>query len=257
MTSTWADSELSDDAFLGGRLTVWQPRAGYRAGVDPVLLAAAVPARPGQAVLELGCGAGVAALCLQHRVGGLRCVGLELQSGYAALARRNAARNGLGLEVVAGDLRAMPAALRRESFDHVVANPPYFDRGAGTPAGDAGREAARGEGATLADWVDAAVRRLKPKGWLTVIQRADRLPDLLGACDARLGGLRLLPLAPRTGRAAELVILRARKGARAPFRLLPPVVLHAGAAHDGDRDSYAPGIGAILRKGAQFAVDWR
>jgi len=257
MTSTFDNNGLTCDAFLGGNLRIWQPRSGYRAGVDPVFLAAAVGAVPGQSVLELGCGAGVATLCLQWRVGGLDVAGLELQSGYAGLARRNAVENKLTFEVVEGDLQTMPTALRARSFDHVIANPPYFDRNAGTSAGDAGREAARREAAPLAAWVDAATRRLAPKGWLTIIQRADRLPDLLRACDARVGDLRVLPLAPRQGRAAELVILRARKGARGPFRLLPPVILHDGAAHDGDRESYSSQIGGILRDGDPFQVEWR
>ena len=84
------DGELSTDAFLGGRLSIMQPIRGYRAAADPVLLAAAVPARAGDAVLELGCGAGVASLCLGQRVPGLIQFGLELQPAYAALARRNA-----------------------------------------------------------------------------------------------------------------------------------------------------------------------
>ncbi|KAB2877432.1 MAG: methyltransferase, partial [Albidovulum sp.] len=48
----FTEDEITADAFLGGRLTIAQPRAGYRAAADPVLLAAAVPARAGQAVLE-------------------------------------------------------------------------------------------------------------------------------------------------------------------------------------------------------------
>lgn len=238
-------------------MQVWQPRAGYRAGVDPVFLAAAVAAVPGQSVLELGCGVGVASLCLQHRVGGLDAVGLEVQGDYAALARRNAEANGLVFRVVTGDLRAMPAELRARSFDHVIANPPYFGAAAGTPAQDRGRETALREAVPLADWVDAGVRRLAPKGYLTVIQRADRLADLLAACDGRLGSLRVLPLAPRAGRDAELVILQARKGAKSRLRLLAPVILHRGDRHEADAESYTDGIREILRNGAKFQIEWR
>jgi len=244
--------ELTDDGFLGQRLHIQQPRRGYRAATDPVLLAAAVPARSGDSVLELGCGAGVASLCLAARVPGLGLTALERQPAYAALARMNAVRNGLGLTVVEGDLAAMPDGLHRP-FDHVIANPPYFAAGDGTAAGDAGREAALREDTPLAAWIDAATRRLVPGGWLTLIHRAARLPHLLAVMDRRMGSQSVLPLAPRPGRAASRVILRARKGGRAAFRLLAPMVLHDGAAHDADRDSFTAEVRAVLRDGADLS----
>jgi tRNA1(Val) A37 N6-methylase TrmN6 len=244
--------ELTDDGFLGQRLRILQPRQGYRAATDPVLLAAAVPAHSGQSVLELGCGAGVASLCLAARVPGLRLAALERQPAYAALARGNASRNRIDLTVVEGDLAAMPDDLRRP-FDHVIANPPYFATGDGTPADDPGREAAQREDTPLAVWIDAATRRLAPGGWLTLIHLAARLPDVLAASDGRLGSLSVLPLAPRLDRAASRVILRARKGGRAGFRLLAPMILHDGTTHDGDRDSFSAEARAVLRDGADLA----
>jgi tRNA1(Val) A37 N6-methylase TrmN6 len=245
---SFADADLTDDRFLGGRLALLQPRQGYRAATDPVLLGAAVDARPGQAVLDLGCGAGAASLCLAARVPGLRIAGIERQPAYAALARENAARNGLAFEVVEGDLAQMPDALRR-AFDHVIANPPYLPPGSGTAAGDPGREAAQREETPLPVWIDAASRRLAPGGWLTLIHETARLPALLAALDRRLGSAAVLPLAPRAGRPASRVLMRARKGGRGPFRLLPPLVLHEGDAHDGDRDSFTAEAQAILRDG--------
>lgn len=247
----FAPADLTDDGFLDGRLRILQPKQGYRAATDPVLLAAAVPARPGDSVLELGCGAGVASLCLGLRVAGLQLSGLERQPDYAALARQNAARNGVALEVVEGDLAAMPAALRH-GFRHVIANPPYFPADAGTPATDAGRDAALREDTPLPVWIDAATRRLAPGGWLCVIHLAARLPDLLSALDHRLGSAVILPLAPRAGQPASRIILRARKGGRGAFRLLAPMILHDGAAHDGDHESYTPEVRAVLRQGADL-----
>lgn len=244
------EAALSRDAFLGGRLRLWQPRRGYRAGVDPVLLAASVPARAGQCVLELGCGVGVASLCLAARVDGLRLSGVEIQPDYADLARRNAAETGLPLEVETADLTALPKALRQRQFDHVIANPPYFRRDRSVPASDAGREAALGERTALADWVEVAARRTVDGGHVTFIQRAERLPELIGLMTARLGSVALLPLIPRRGRAAQLVLIRGRKGGRAAFRLLDPVLMHAGAAHDGDRENYTPLVASVLREGA-------
>lgn len=249
---TLAPEDQTQDLFLGGRLRLSQPRSGYRAAADPVLLAAACPAQAGQSVLELGCGVGVASFCLGWRVAGLHLHGLERQADYAELARHNAAVTGIGLDVHLGDLRAMPPALRG-SFDHVIANPPYFAPADGTAARDPGREAAQREETPLADWILAARKRLHPGGWLTLIQLADRLPDVLRALDG-FGAIAVLPLIPRPGRAATRIILRARKGARSPFRLLAPLVLHDGPAHDGDRENYAPEARAILRDGAALAA---
>jgi tRNA1(Val) A37 N6-methylase TrmN6 len=251
----FAPEDLTTDAFLGGRLAIRQPRAGYRAGVDPVLLAAAVPARAGEAVLELGCGAGVASLCLARRAAGVEHAGIELQPDYAALARENAAANGIALEVAEGDLARMPPALRARSFDHVIANPPYFRREAGTPARDAGRETAFGEATPLAAWIEAGMRRLRPGGRFTLIQRAERAPDLLAAFEGRRAALTLLPIAPRAGRDATLVILAAVKGGGAPFRLLPPLILHDGPPHVQDGKDYAPTVRAVLRDAAPLP-DW-
>ena len=251
----FCDAELTRDGFLGGGLQVWQPRAGYRAAMDPVLLAAACGARAGQSVLELGCGAGVASLCLGSRVAGLRLTGLELQPDYADLARRNARENGVDLAVIEGDLAQMPEALRAQSFDHVIANPPYFPAGSGTAARDLGRETGQREAISLALWVQVAMRRLHPSGWLTMIQNADRLGDVLCAVQAAQGGsVVVLPIAPRAGRAAGRVIVRARKLGRAPLQLLAPLMLHSQAFHAQDGEDLSEAASAILRSGAELPL---
>jgi tRNA1Val (adenine37-N6)-methyltransferase len=242
----FAQDALTDDKFLCGRLRLWQPARGFRAATDAVLLAAACPARAGESVLDLGCGAGAAALCLGRRVPDLALAGLELQPDYAELAVRNAERNGIAMQVVTGDLTRMPAMLRRD-FDHVIANPPWYPPG-GTPSPLPGRARALAADLPLDAWVAAAARRLRPGGSLTLIAGTDSLPVLLAALAPKLGSAAVLPLAPRDGRAAPRLILQAKKGGRAPFRLLPPFVLHAGAAHDSDRESYTPQANAILRE---------
>lgn len=248
-------AETRSDGFLGGRLRLEQPRRGYRAGMDAVMLAAACPARPGEAVLELGCGAGTAILCLGRRVGGLALSGLELQPAYAELARRNAAANGIALEVVEGDVAALPAALRGRGFDHVIANPPWFT--AGPAASDPGRGTARHAVAPLGVWIAAGLRRLHPGGWLTLILDAANLGAALAPLEGVGGEARVLPVAAREGRAAGRVIVAARKGARGPLRLLAPFILHAKPAHERDSEDLTPAAQAVFRDMLPLSLECR
>jgi tRNA1(Val) A37 N6-methylase TrmN6 len=224
-----------------------QPRHGYRVAIDPVLLAAAVPARPGETVLDAGLGSGAASLCLVARVPTCSASGIELQPALAELARRNAALNGMALEVLEGDLLDAPATLRGRQFAHVITNPPYAEAGSGTVPTDPQRGRAHGGGDTGA-WVDACLKRLEPGGRLTLVHRADRLGTLLAAVEGRAGDVAVLPLWPRAGEAARRIILSTRKGSRAPLRLLCGLVLHEA---DG---RFTPAAEAILRDGAPLAL---
>lgn len=242
-----AAQDLTHDAFLGGKLRLWQPKTGYRAGVDPVLLAASVPAVAGQSVLELGCGVGAAVLCLGARVEGLALTGVEVQPFAASLAQRNGAGR---LEVIEADIARIPADLRQRQFDHVLANPPYYDRAASVQSADPAREAAHGAHLPLARWVEIAAKRLRPKGQLHFIHRISALPDLMAALPSGMGSVEVLALAARNGRAPDRFILRARKNGRADFVLSPVQVMHTGAMHGADGDEFTPEIEAVLRAGA-------
>ncbi len=248
--------ELTDDGFLGGRLKILQPKTGYRAATDPVFLAAAVAARPGQLVLELGCGAGVALACLLVRLP-VRASGLEVQQDYADLARQNMARNDLSAEIITGDIAKMPIALRAQSFDHVMMNPPFFRKSQHMPPENSGKSTAFIEGDLgLEGWILAGLKRLKPLGRLTIIHRAERLDAILRALDG-VGDIHILPLAARQGREAGRVLVQARKGGAGPLRLLAPLVLHKGESHGQDGDDFSPEVGGILRRGNALVISGR
>ena len=186
---------------------------------------------------------------------GLGLHGLDMQADYLALAGRNGALNGLAPHLHLGEVTAMPAALRALHFDHVMMNPPYH-RAGDAPSPDAGRDRAHREGtARLGGWIAAGLQRLSPRGWLTLIHRAERLPEILAALDGPAGAIAVKPLAARTGRAAGRVIVQARKGARGPMRLLAPLVLHEGPAHLRDGDDFSPKAAKILRAGGALGMD--
>jgi tRNA1(Val) A37 N6-methylase TrmN6 len=219
----------SEDALLGGRVRLRQPLAGFRAAIDPVFLAAAVPAAAGESVLDLGCGAGAAALCLLARQTGIRVTGLEIDGDLVKLADANARLNGVADRFLAvhGDVAKPPPRLAPGTFHHVMCNPPFLPAGAGPPSASPSRDAAMREGAAvLADWVRLALIMARPQGSVTLIHRADRLDAILATLSGQAGDIAVYPLWPGAGKPAKRVIVRARKGVAAPARLFPGMILH-------------------------------
>jgi len=235
-------AELREDGFLDGRLRLLQPARGYRAGMDAMLLAAAVEAGEGMHLLEAGCGAGAALLAAAWRSPGVRFTGLEREAAMAALARRNAALNGLEgrVAVVEADLFATAAP---QVFDGVYCNPPFDVEGEARPPASGKRHAYLSE-AGVEGWVRALADRLRGGAALTLIHRAERLGEILAALEGRLGGVEVLPVFPRAGEAAKRVLVRARKGSRAPLRLLGGLALHDAAG------GHSPAAAAIWAGGA-------
>jgi tRNA1(Val) A37 N6-methylase TrmN6 len=242
----------TEDAFLGGALRILQPRDGYRAGLDAVLLAATLAAAGGECVLDAGAGVGVVGLAAARRLADIEVTMVERDPALAALARSNIALNGLDrrVRVVVADvtrpLREAPELGRlTERFAHVLANPPYHVEGCGTLAAQPGKAAANAMPAgALERWLRFAAAMLRPGGTLTLIHRPDALQGLLAALAGRFGGAVLVPLHSRPGEAASRMIVRAVKGSRAALELRPGLVLH-NADH-----SFRARIEAVLRHGA-------
>ena len=246
------EAAVTEDRLLGGQVSLRQPAAGYRAGIDPVALAAAVPAGKGDTVLDIGSGVGAAALCLAARVPECRVYGVEIQRDLVRLAAENVALNGFEgrIEVMVGDLTRPPPRLAAGSFHHVMSNPPYRAAGGGNPPPNAGKATSTIEAAgDLADWVDFCVRMVRHKGSVTFIHRADRLDELLAYLRHKTGGLAVYPLWPTADRArpAKRVIVQAIKGGAGPLKLLPGLILHEG-------DGYTPEAEAVLRHGAGLTL---
>jgi tRNA1(Val) A37 N6-methylase TrmN6 len=244
-------TELTQDTLLAGRVRLSQPAAGYRVAIDPVFLAATVPAEAGDVVLDVGTGVGAAALCLAWRVAGCRITGLESQAAMARLAMANAEANGMQARVtiLIGDLLRPPPRLSPASFDHVMANPPHLSGATAAPPPDPDKAASNVEGeAKLADWLRFCLTMAKPKGCVTLVHRADRLDQLLGDLRGQAGEITVFPLWPGGARPATRVLVRARKGSAAPTRLAAGLVLHET---DG---SYSAAAQAVLRDGAALAL---
>jgi len=242
------DQATTEGHLWGGRLRYAQPGTGFRSGIEPVLLAASIPARERDHVLEAGAGAGAALLCLRARVPGLQAVGVEVNGVLARLAAANAQANGFD------DIRfiedRIETAVLPGRFDHALANPPYHASG-GTESPLAARETAkRGSKTLIRTWIGRLSAHLRAGGSLTLIVPPGLIPDCLAAMtEAQSPCTTVFPLWPKAGRPARLVLLRGIKQARAPTRLMPGLVLHQP---DG---SFTDAAQAILRDGASLQID--
>ncbi len=226
---------------LGGKIRYRQFDHGHRSGFEPVLLAASIPARPGDRVLEAGCGAGAALLCLGHRLERLSGVGVEIEPDLAALANENFKINNLGgFSCQCAAVEQVDVAGR---FEHIMANPPWHGRASTQPADRLKALAHHAGPALLAKWVERFAACLAPRGSLTFILPASALTEATAAFRAhRLGGVTLFPFWPRAGRPAKLIILAATLNGRGPDRILPGLILH-------DETGITEAAQAILRDG--------
>lgn len=231
-----------------GRVSLDQPVRGYRAGLDAVLLAAALDLAPGAHACEFGCGAGAALLCAARLNDGARFTAIEQDAAMAALAGHNAALNRLEgrIEILTGNALTLAGA---ERFDAVFFNPPFFDdETALRPPSDDKRAAWISE-APLAGWIAAALKALRARGQIVLIHRADRLADILAALQGRAGAIAVLPIHPREGEQAKRVIVRAVKASRAPLRLLSGLVIHGRG-----EQLFTPEASAIFSGEARLAL---
>jgi tRNA1(Val) A37 N6-methylase TrmN6 len=250
---------VTEDGFLNHHLTIRQPRDGYRAAIDPIFLAASIPALAGQRALDIGAGVGVAALALAYRVADLKVTGIEIDPALMRLATENAKANRFEArtDFMIGDVTRPPARLLPASFEHVMANPPYLEATGANVSPNLGRAGANVEGragpqgneADLAAWMGLALAMVREGGSVTFIHRADRLDDVIACFKGRLGGTVVFPLWPdRAAAPAKRVLVQGIKGGRAPLRMARGLVLHE------DGDGYTPEADSVLRAGAGLVL---
>lgn len=243
--------EYTEDKLLNGRVIIKQPAQGYRVAMDSVFLAAAVDAKPGETILDIGTGVGAAALCLATRVPQCRIIGLEVQKINIRMAADNIALNNMRsrVEVLWGDLIQPPPRLAAGTFSHVMANPPYLDSHRSNVNATSHKQISHvEETAGLEQWVRFALLMAKPKGTVTFIHRADRLHDLLMYFHGKLGDIVIYPLWPGLGKPAKRVLIRGRKSTHGPTTLSQGMILH------GSDGKYLPEAEAVLRNVGQLSI---
>ena len=238
------DENTTVDDFLGGLIKLRQPKIGYRATSDAVMVAAAVPAKEGETILDVGCASGIVGLCIGARVPNLSITGVEIQPELVELACQNAALNGQNLTVVEADISKKVPELHGIQFHHVVTNPPFYTE---TPARQSRQvEMAYKQVVPLKKWIDFCLRHLRAKGTFTIIHRAESVPEILSLLNGRLGGIRLIPIWPKQGVNPKRVIIQGIMNSKKTFEIHTGFVMHH---HDDTRTDEAE---RIMREGVSL-----
>jgi tRNA1(Val) A37 N6-methylase TrmN6 len=212
------------------RLLQMPAGAGFRTSLDSVMLAAAVPAKSGDKVLDMGAGVGGATFCLLHRVEGIHVTGIEWESTYYDLALRNITLNNAHgkADFIHSDIRDFGVE-GKPIYHHVMVNPPYNEAGQHMPSLDEVKAKALGHldsDLTLEDWILAGYRLLKSGGSLTMIYPTSGTDKIIRAMGKKFGAIEIIPLWPRVGVDSKRVIIRAIKGRHTPCIIRAGLVLH-------------------------------
>ncbi len=220
--------DTTENALLDGRVRLRQAARGYRAGMDAALLAAAVGARPGDRIIEAGCGAGAVLTQIAARCPNVSLTGLERDPVAADLARRNALLNAIEarMTVLTGDVAAGYRVLDLPPFDWAISNPPFFDDETALRAPAPGKRGAWIADDGLATWTDFLIRAVREGGRIVMIHRADRLADILSLLGDKCGSFAIRPIHAFADEPAKRVLVQAIRTGKAPLRLLPPLILH-------------------------------
>ncbi len=211
-----------------------EPRAAAAMPVstDSLLLADFVEVEKGQRILDLGTGGGVIAMTLAAREE-VKIIGVDnqieaIEEAQCRYERDKAFMQG-ECEFEPGDFRNEEYIRRLGVFSQVVCNPPYYKSGEGRLPPDSARASARHEiTCTLEDIVQAADWALPEGGAFSFVMIPKRMPESFGLLAKRgLSVYAVKPVYTQNRQDAELVLIRAIKGANGALRMMEPRQLRA------------------------------
>tara|TARA_B100002052_G_scaffold294783_1_gene320138 strand:- start:2999 stop:3730 length:732 start_codon:yes stop_codon:yes gene_type:complete len=219
--------EITKNKILNGELSLYQPKDGFRFGMDSILLYASISNYVN--CIEFGSGVGVVLLSLAKRFPKSRLVGIEKDNKLISLAEKNAKLNNLGhlnIDYYCLDIKTRKFLLElNNSFDRVVMNPPYFNSSSVLFSKNKYKKNSRYE-ENIKTWFEAAYNKLKPKGYLNFIFRSDYLNIAMECLSEKWGEIKLFPLWPKKGKKSKLTIIQAKKDSKSNVNLLPGLILH-------------------------------
>jgi len=220
--------QLIPTPFLEGSIIVYQPKKGFRFGIDSILLAHFLNLKPQDLVLEVGAGSGIISLIALKRFPKAKIFALELESIFIECLKRNILENKLQekLFIIKGDIKTF--LFKSGIFDVIFSNPPYFKSRSGRKSPYEIENIARRDiEFELDEFLKKVSSLLKNKGKFYLVFTALRLAELIYLLKKNKLEPKLLRLVySYPGSEAKLVLLLAIKNAKEEIRILSPLYIY-------------------------------
>ena len=220
----------TQDFLLNKKVKILQPNNGYRASIDAVVLASMVKnIKNNQKVLDVGSGTGAVSLCIAQRFNdkNIEIHGLEIQEKLSDLSNQSAKLNNFdNLLYHNVNIKNKMTEISPNSFDHVVSNPPYASNDFASPNPSKARAHNESE-LDLNEWVKFCLKMLKQKGMFYMINRVERLDDIIKACYGKVGAIEIIPIFSKPDDVeAKRVIVIAQKAMKTPLKINKGFYMH-------------------------------
>lgn len=245
------EDERIDDLELKG-LKIIQNKKWFCFGIDSVLLSDfSNDIHKNSSILDLGAGNGILELLLSAKIEGAKITGIEVQKKVAELAYRNIKLNKLEEKVKIRNINVKDF-LEEIKYDAVVTNPPYKEAGAGLQNEEEAKVIARHEKlANLEDFIKAASINLKDKGSMYMVNRPERLTDILCLCrQYKLEPKIIRFVFSKVNSLPVLILIKATKNANRFLKIEKPLYIY------GENGEYTEEILKIYNKEKKSWVEF-
>jgi len=219
--------DLTRNNILDGEVALYQPKQGFRIGMDSILLASSV--NKYTKCIEFGTGSGIILVYLSKKFPDSKILGVEKNIDLVNLAKKNLKENKIteiSAEVIQNDLDDDSFLKQNNNeYDRVIMNPPYFSPNKVLISKNSYKISSRYE-YDISKWFLAAYKKLKHRGYLNFIFRTENLDLILSILYPKWGEIKIYPLWPKKNIKSKLMIIQAKKNVKAGLQILPGLVLH-------------------------------